>query len=68
MKRKTSFSFAFLSLIRIFALQLEAKAFITLHSDSSAVGSVLRSGRRGREFESPLSDNHDETNDTGKCT
>ena len=26
------------------------------HSDSSAVGSVLRSGRRGREFESPLSD------------
>ena len=27
------------------------------HSDSSAVGSVLRSGRRGREFESPLSDN-----------
>ena len=25
-------------------------------SDSSAVGSVLRSGRRGREFESPLSD------------
>ena len=30
----------------------------TLHSDSSAVGSVLRSGRRGREFESPLSDNH----------
>lgn len=32
---------------------------MTLHSDSSAVGSVLRSGRRGREFESPLSDNHD---------
>ena len=25
-------------------------------SESSAVGSVLRSGRRGREFESPLSD------------
>ena len=30
--------------------------FFALHSDSSAVGSVLRSGRRGREFESPLSD------------
>ena len=27
-----------------------------LHSDSSAVGSVPRSGRGGREFESPLSD------------
>ena len=26
------------------------------HSDSSAVGSALRSGRRGRAFESPLSD------------
>ena len=39
--------------------QLEVSAFMTLHSDSSAVGSVLRSGRRGREFESPLSDNHD---------
>ena len=34
--------------------------FVTLQrerqSESSAVGSVLRSGRRGREFESPLSD------------
>ena len=27
-----------------------------MHSDSSAVGSALRSGRRGRAFESPLSD------------
>ena len=27
-----------------------------MQSESSAVGSVLRSGRRGREFESPLSD------------
>ena len=30
--------------------------FATQKSDSSAVGSALRSGRRGRAFESPLSD------------
>ena len=29
---------------------------LTKHSESSAVGSALRSGRRGRAFESPLSD------------
>ncbi len=32
------------------------------HSESSAVGSVPRSGRGGREFESPLSDKHKEEN------
>ncbi len=29
-------------------------------SESSAVGSALRSGRRGRAFESPLSDKDDD--------
>ena len=48
--------FAYLSLIRTF---VPAKA-----SESSAVGSALRSGRRGREFESPLSD-WDETRGRG---
>ena len=31
------------------------------HSDSSAVGSALRSGRRGRAFESPLLDKNKRT-------
>ena len=35
---------------------LEATNLHLEHSESSAVGSALRSGRRGREFESPLSD------------
>ena len=37
------------------AVQQNVRNF-ALQSESSAVGSALRSGRRGRAFESPLSD------------
>ncbi len=39
-----------------------------MHSDSSAVGSVPRSGRGGREFESPLSDKDIAMNDTSNIS
>ena len=51
----TNFSANFLensSLIKIFALHLHSLN----KTECSAVGSALRSGRRGRAFESPHSD------------
>ena len=39
-----------------FGISFELHYFCTQKTESSAVGSALRSGRRGRAFESPLSD------------
>ena len=41
--------------VQSLAVQQNVRNF-ALQSESSAVGSALRSGRRGRAFESPLSD------------
>ena len=53
--KKFKFYLHFLCRIFLFSLFLYTFA-AQKQSESSAVGSVLRSGRRGREFESPLSD------------
>ena len=49
-----SFSFVDIKIINTFAAQSEKQLMIV--SECSAVGSALRSGRRGRAFESPHSD------------
>ena len=51
--KKTRFSFVGIENISTFAAQTKKQ---TLQSECSAVGSALRSGRRGRAFESPHSD------------
>ena len=51
--KKNRFSFAGIKIISIFATANDKQ---TLQSECSAVGSALRSGRRGRAFESPHSD------------
>ena len=51
--KKTRFSFVSIENMSTFAAQTEKQ---TLQSECSAVGSALRSGRRGRAFESPHSD------------
>ena len=52
--KKISFSFVDIKIINTFAAQSEKQLMIV--SECSAVGSALRSGRRGRAFESPHSD------------
>ena len=51
--KKTRFSFVSIENMSTFAAQTKKQ---TLQSECSAVGSALRSGRRGRAFESPHSD------------
>ena len=51
--KKTRFSFVSIENMSTFAAQMKKQ---TLQSECSAVGSALRSGRRGRAFESPHSD------------
>ena len=51
--KKTAFCFVCIENISTFATANEKQ---TLQSECSAVGSALRSGRRGRAFESPHSD------------
>ena len=51
--KKNRFSFAGIKIISTFATANDKQ---TLQSECSAVGSALRSGRRGRAFESPHSD------------
>ena len=51
--KKTHFSFVGIENMSTFAAQTKKQ---TLQSECSAVGSALRSGRRGRAFESPHSD------------
>ncbi len=51
--KKKRFSFAGIKIMSTFAIANEKQ---TLQSECSAVGSALRSGRRGRAFESPHSD------------
>ena len=51
--KKNRFSFAGIKIISTFATTNDKQ---TLQSECSAVGSALRSGRRGRAFESPHSD------------
>ena len=53
MKKKLVFSFVSIENMSTFAAQTKKQ---TLQSECSAVGSALRSGRRGRAFESPHSD------------
>ena len=51
--KKTRFSFVGIENMSTFAAQTKKQTF---QSECSAVGSALRSGRRGRAFESPHSD------------
>ena len=51
--KKTRFSFVGIENMSTFASQTKKQTF---QSECSAVGSALRSGRRGRAFESPHSD------------
>ena len=51
--KKTCFSFVGIENMSTFATQTKKQTF---QSECSAVGSALRSGRRGRAFESPHSD------------
>ena len=51
--KKTRFSFVSIENMSTFAAQTKKQ---TLQSECSAVGSALRSGRRGRAFESPHPD------------
>ena len=51
--KKTCFSFVGIENMSTFAAQTKKQTF---QSECSAVGSALRSGRRGRAFESPHSD------------
>lgn len=51
--KKTRFSFVSIENMSTFTAQTKKQ---TLQSECSAVGSALRSGRRGRAFESPHSD------------
>ena len=60
--KKTRFSFVSIENMSTFAAQTKKQ---TLQSECSAVGSALRSGRRGRAFESPHSDRRRQTSKIG---